>query len=169
MAALTQVNTYLTNHYEGMTPEQLTLLLYKGALDRIDFTRQGIKEKNIQKRGENLSKAIAIISELNASLDPEMTDDSTRFLRGLYSAILVELPKISLTNDLTILNRTASYIEKLKEIWETEVMGLSPEKQGQPASLKPKASTFRSGTAPRPAAAPYGQANCGQRFTTISV
>lgn len=106
-----------------MEPEQLIFLLYKGALDRIRLTREGIEENNIKKRGENLSKVIAIISELHTSVDPIMNDESTQFLRGLYSAILMELPKVSLNNDIEILRQTHAYISKLKEIWENDVMG----------------------------------------------
>jgi flagellar protein FliS len=123
MGASAEINRYLNNHYEGMDPEQLILMLFKGALDRIRLAGEGIEEDNIQKRGENLSKAIAIVSELNSSVDTTMNDESTRFLRGLYSAILTELPKVSLTNDMEILRRAHAYISKLKEIWETEVMG----------------------------------------------
>jgi len=123
MGASAEINRYLNNHYEGMDPEQLILMLFKGALDRIRLAGEGIRENNIQKRGENLSKAIAIVSELNSSVDTTMNDESTRFLRGLYSAILTELPKVSLTNDTEILRRTHAYISRLKEIWETEVMG----------------------------------------------
>lgn len=105
-----------------MDPEQLILLLYKGALSRLRLTREGILEKNVQKKGENLSKAIAIIAELNASVDSKMEDDSTHFLRGLYTAILAELPKVTLDNDLNTLNRAEKYISGLKEIWEKDVM-----------------------------------------------
>lgn len=114
---------YMTNQYEGMSPEQLILMLYKGALFKLQLVKQGIEENNIQKRGENLSKVIAIVAELNASINPDMTDESTNFLRGLYSAILVELPKVSITNDIKIINQTERYISKLKEIWENDVMG----------------------------------------------
>ena len=114
---------YINNHYDGMTPEQLILMLYKGALQRLKLAKQGIEEKNIQKRGENLSKVIGIISELNASLDTEGKDESIQFLAGLYTAMLLELPKVSLNNDIEILERTERYIEKLKEIWEMNVMG----------------------------------------------
>ena len=122
MAAYQQVHTYLNNHYEGMDPEQLILLLFNGALTRMKLAREGIEEGDIQKKGENLSKTIAIISELNASVDPTMTDESTRFLRGIYTAILTELPKVTLNNDLKILDRANGYISRLKQIWETEVM-----------------------------------------------
>jgi len=128
MAAYKQVNNYLSNHYEGMDPEQLILLLFNGALSRLKLTREGIIEKDIKKRGENLSKAIAIISELNASVDSNMNDESTEFLRGLYTAILIELPKVSLDNNLRILERSEAYIQKLKEIWEKDVMGKTAQK-----------------------------------------
>ncbi|CCK81703.1 flagellar export chaperone FliS [Desulfobacula toluolica] len=122
MAAYQQINTYLNNHYEGMDPEQLILLLFNGALSRLTLSREGIEEKNVQKKGENLSKAIAIISELNASVDSTMTDESTQFLRGIYKAILTELPNVTLNNDLKTLDRAQGYISRLKDIWETEVI-----------------------------------------------
>lgn len=167
MTALAQVNTYLSNHYEGMTPEQLILLLYKGALDRIELTRQGIKENDLQKRGENLSKVIAIVSELNAAVDPEMMDEGTRFLRGLYAAILAELPKVSVTNDIKILDRTTAYITRLKEIWEKDVMTGS---QGD-ISRKKKPGLKKT-AAPKKAAAAmanYGNGNGQKRFNSISI
>lgn len=132
MAAYQQLHTYLNNHYEGMDPEQLILLLFNGALTRLKLAREGIEEKNIQKKGENLSKAIAIISELNASVDPAMKDESTRFLRGIYTAILVELPKVTLNNDLKTLDRAKVYISRLKAIWETDVMA---KKQAAPTEI----------------------------------
>jgi len=152
-----QAKEYLTNHYQGMDPEQLILLLYKGALSRIELTRQGIQEKNIQKRGENLSKVIAIVSELNASLKPEANDEGTQFLKGLYTAILTELPKVSLTNDTLILDRAEKYIARLKEIWETHVMGKT-DSNNQPVlrTMKPEAAPI------------YGGAE-NRRFRTISV
>lgn len=134
MAAYRQINTYLNNHYNGMDPEQLILLLYKGALSRIRLAREGIKENNIKKKGGNLSKAIAIISELNASVYSKMENESTRFLRGLYTAILAELPKVSLNNDLNTLDRAEKYIIRLKEIWENDVM--AKKKQSVPGMIK---------------------------------
>lgn len=134
MVASAEINRYLNNHYEGMEPEQLILILFKGALERIRLTGEGIEENNIKKRGENLSKAIAIISELNSSINTTMNDESTQFLRGLYNAILAELPKVSITNDKTILLRTHAYISKLKEIWENDVMGKGL-RNGKSASL----------------------------------
>ncbi len=161
MAATAEINKYLNNHYEGMSPEQLILLLYKAALDRLQLAREGIEENNIPKRGENLSKAIAIISELNASVDSTMTDENTQFLRGLYASILTELPKVSITNDKKILIRTHGYISKLKEIWEKDVMGKDKTKNGKPI-LKTVKPPMRPGN-------PYPGAPGQTAFRSFSV
>jgi flagellar protein FliS len=162
-------NTYLNTHYDGMDPNTLILKLFKGVLKNLDLARQGIEENNIQKRGENLSKAIAIVSELHACLDPNMTDDSTEFIRGLYSSILIELPKVSLNNDVKIIDLTESYFLKLTEIWETTVMGkASPVETREQAAAGPVAPAGEPSVKeeavppapptppPAPAAMPYG-------------
>ncbi len=135
MSSAANMDTYLNNHYEGMTPERLIHMLYKGALRNLNLAREGINESNPKKRGENLSKAIAIVSELYSSLNPEMTDESTQFLRGLYSNMLAELPKISLNNDLKTLDLVYAYLEELSRIWENEVMHKHQGKQS--VKLKP--------------------------------
>ena len=157
MAAPAGVNQYLNNHYDGMTPEQLILMLYKGALDRLELARQGINENNVAKRGENIGKVIAIVSELNCSLDTTMTDESTEFLRGLYTAILTELPRVSVDNNMAIIDRTEKYILKLKEIWETDVMGKSQQPSKTPAKTRTPARGYKnSRPSGKPAARPGG-------------
>lgn len=141
MALAAQYNSYRNTHYDGMSPEQLILMLFKGAQERLTLVKQGIEEKNIQKRGENLSRVIAIISELNRSVDPEMKDESTLFLKGLYTEMLTQLPMVSITNDIQIITRTHLYISRLKEIWETDVMGKG---RVSPPAPPPKPKTARS-------------------------
>lgn len=129
MSAAQNMNAYLNNHYEGMTPEKLIHMLYKGALKHIALAKEGMIENDPKKRGEHLSKVISIVSELNSSISSDINDDSTQFLRGLYTSILAELPKVSITNDVKTLDLTQSYIEKLNEIWETQVLAAPAKKQ----------------------------------------
>lgn len=120
--------------YDEMDPHKLIFLLYEGAIKRIKLARQGVVDKDPKKRGENLGKAIAIVSELNASLDDSINTEEIQFLRGLYTSMLIELPKVSVTNDITILDRSERYLNELKRIWETNVMN------GQ-AALNPKSAS----------------------------
>ncbi len=136
MSAATKMNTYLNNHYQGKTPEQLIQMLYKGALRNISLAKEGVKENNPRKRGEHLGKTIAIITELYTSLDTEVKDESIQFLRELYSNMLTELPKVSLTNDPKALDLTYSYIKQLNKIWETEVLNNNHHEQIIPNPTK---------------------------------
>jgi flagellar protein FliS len=163
MAATQQVNAYLNAHYDGMSPEQLILMLYNGALSRLKLVKDGINEGDMKKKGENLSKVIAIVSELHACVDSTMEDESTQFLIGLYQSILNELPKVTISNDLKTVDMTIEYIAELKRIWETSVMGKQPaseEKSPQqvphlktvpprPVTAKPKVQPLNTGYPPQ--------------------
>ncbi len=122
-------DTYLNSYYEGMGSKRLILVLYEGALKHIRLAKEGVIENDPKKRGENLSRAIGIVSELNSCLDSNIRDDSIEFLRGLYISILTELPKVSLNNDVKILDQTFSYINRLKDIWENDVIGKKAENE----------------------------------------
>lgn len=105
-----------------INPQKLILMLYDGAIKRISFAREGVINKDPKQRGENLSKAIAIISELNASLR-DIEGEEISFLRSLFLVMMQELCKVSLTNDIQTLDRANKYLMELKRIWENSVMG----------------------------------------------
>lgn len=111
--------------YDEMDPHKLILLLYNDVIKRVVLAREGLRENNPQKRGENLGKAIAIISELNSCLDEKNQTEEISFLRGLYAAMLTELPKVSVSGDIQILDRTEKYITELRRIWVENVMNNS--------------------------------------------
>mgnify|MGYP003573052260 CR=1 FL=1 len=103
-------------------PVKLIHMLYERVLVHLKYAEEGIQEKSPAKRGENLGKAVAIISELNSSVSHDDASEAALFLRGLYEAILLELPKVTVSNDVAILHRAYEYIEKLKDIWEQTAM-----------------------------------------------
>lgn len=113
-------------------PVKLIHLMYERIIAHLDLVVEGIEQGNALKRGENLGKAIAIISELNASIKAEDQSEAATFLRGLYASILVELPKVSIRNDKAIAVKARNYMLQLMEIWEQTAMrenGLLEEKK----------------------------------------
>lgn len=188
MSAATAYKTYQSNHFDGMDPRRLILMLYDGALRFLKGAREGALENNPQKRGENLGRAIAIISELQASLNPNMNDEATEFLRGLYTSILAELPKASLNNNVKPIEQTERYVAQLRKIWAEQVMALpatetsavrttlNTQPAAQPEIPAASPSTQKTPAVPQPAAPPAtpttgyggkGQAirNYGRGFT----
>ncbi|MEA2083447.1 MAG: flagellar export chaperone FliS [Thermodesulfobacteriota bacterium] len=103
-------------------PVKLVHIMYERVIMHLELAEEGVRDNDPRKRGENLGKAIAIISELNASIRKDDETEAAEFLRGLYGAILIELPKVSLTEDIKILKQTQTYICRLKEIWEKTAM-----------------------------------------------
>ena len=133
MAAQYARNAYLQAKVQPETnPKRLILMLYEGALEALRLAKEGIEQQNARQRGEHLSRAVAIISTLLSSLDSNVTDEPIAFLRGLYQAMLIELSKVAVTHDVKVLDLAFRYLERLKQIWEQDVMGLhAPTSGGQ--------------------------------------
>lgn len=159
MPAGSGYNAYQNSQvYEGMDPQRLILMLYEGALKHILLAKEGIQENDSKKRGEHVGRAISIVSGLNACLDSKVEDESIEFLRGLYNTILIELPKVSLTNDVKTLDLAFSYLENLKDVWKKDVIGNGdrakkellkevPDKKEEKAPPKAKALPLSYGSA----------------------
>ncbi|MCG8633726.1 MAG: flagellar export chaperone FliS [Desulfobacterales bacterium] len=124
-------------------PQKLILMLYEAGIKRLRMAKDGMEKEDIQKRGENIGKAIAIISELNASLDESIRTEEINFLRSLYMTMMTELTKVSLTNDIVTVERAIKYLKELKRIWETSVMKASAKQQ--PKQNQPSVNTSYSG------------------------
>jgi flagellar secretion chaperone FliS len=145
-------NAYLHATVQPETdPKRLILMLYEGALRELRLTREGMQERHAVKRGEHLSHAVAIIAELYTALDPQVTDDAMTFLRGLYQSMLVELARVAVTHDVQVVELALRYIERLKDIWTHDVMGLIPGGAAEQASpTSAHATTTPVSTSARP-------------------
>jgi flagellar protein FliS len=118
-------NAYLQAKVQPETnPKRLILMLYEGVLEDLCLVKEAIEQQNARQRGEHLSRAVAIVSTLLTSLDSNVTDEPIAFLRGLYQAILVELSKVAVTHEVQVVELAFRYLERLKQIWEQDVMGL---------------------------------------------
>ncbi len=110
-------------------PVKLIHLIYERVLLHLEGAIDGVEKKNPGKRGENIGKAIALITELNVAVKVDEDPETGHFLQGLYTSILVELPKAAMNNDAGILRRAHAYFAQLKAIWEQTAMkehGFSP-------------------------------------------
>lgn len=122
-----------------INPVKLIHLMYERALAHLEMAGVGIVKKDPKMRGENLGKAIAIITELNASVNEDDSSEAAIFLRGLYGAILLELPKAALSDDGEIVHQTIAYIKRLKEIWEQTAMQEDVDKDEGKSAAEPVA------------------------------
>ncbi len=116
-------NAYQKSECEAkIHPVKLIHMLYERGVAHLQKAEEALLVKDAKVRGENLGKVIAIITELNASIKEDDEGEAAQFLRGLYSAILIELPKVSVSGDVEKIRKAIGYLQGLKELWEKTAM-----------------------------------------------
>ena len=101
-----------------ISKEQLLLKLYSGALKFLAIAKRGMKENNPRVKGENITKVLNIITELDCALDMETGGEMAENLSALYRHILFSLVSANLKNDLTVLQDVEDIIQEIKEGFE---------------------------------------------------
>ncbi len=123
-------------------PVRLIQLMYERLLVHLEIAEDGMVQNDAKIRGENLSRAIALVTELNASIKEDDDSGAAEFLRALYSSILLELPKAVVSNDVEIVRMAARYIQRLKDVWEkTAVVEAGLDKNRPQESKMPSQSS----------------------------
>ncbi len=102
---------------EGATPHQLVGMLMQGAIDNIAKAKGFMERRDFYRKGENLSKTVAIISELKSSLDMEKGGEISENLDNLYDYIIRQVLNASMENDPGKLDEAANLISGLLESW----------------------------------------------------
>ncbi len=103
-------------------PVKLIHMLFERGIVHLDEAEKGVLANDPRQRGENVSKVIAIVTELNAAIDRKKGGESAEFLASLYEAILFELPRVAVSNDVEVVRQARRYLRRLKEIWEETAM-----------------------------------------------
>jgi flagellar secretion chaperone FliS len=110
-------NQYRNNQINTASPEQLLIMLYDGAIRFINEASQHLSEGRIAPRGTAIGKAMAIISELAATLDHEIGGEIAGNLAALYDYMLRELTQANLHDDPQRLESVRSMLAGLRETW----------------------------------------------------
>jgi flagellar protein FliS len=99
-------------------PKQLIGLLLGGAIDRISEARGHLDRGQVARKGEALGRALAIIGELNGSLDLGQGGEIAANLRGLYDYAVRRLTEANLRNDGGVLDEIAGLLREIKSGWD---------------------------------------------------
>lgn len=102
---------------------QLVTLLFDGALSALVRARLFLKDGNIVKKGESLSKAINIIDNgLKQGLDEGSDDELTRNLASLYRYMVHRLLRANIDNDVGGIEEVETQLRNIADAWK-EVAG----------------------------------------------
>jgi flagellar protein FliS len=131
MPALTNrgIDTYRRTAVEGSTPMELVVMLYDGALRFTADARDAIVRRDIPARSQAVSRALAIISELQSTLDFNRGGQIATSLDELYSYVSGRLMDASFKQSVEPLDQAARVLSTLREGWVGAAAGSrrSPE------------------------------------------
>ncbi len=96
----------------------LVLLAYEAVVRFVREARCGAEVNDPRIRGERISDAMAIITELDAALDYEIGGEIAESLNSLYAWIMNHLTRANLHNDIKALDDVLNVLTELKEGFE---------------------------------------------------
>ncbi len=112
----------------GADPHQLISIIFKHILSNIAIANGAISRNEIENKGKALTKAIALVGELQDSLDMEKGGEISANLFDLYDYIVRTLVQANLENDTAKLEEVRELIVTIKEGWDA----IPPEKRVKP-------------------------------------
>ena len=119
-------------------------MLYEGCIKFIRISKFKLQEKKIAEKGKNISKALAIVSELINTLDHDVGGQLARDLEALYMFMMDKLIEANLNNKIEDLEIVEKLLNTLYEAW-TDVI-TNPRPDGVPSpKLQPELYSIYEG------------------------
>jgi flagellar protein FliS len=112
------ITAYKQNAITTQSRGRLVVLLYEGA---IKFLRQAVKALqagDMATKGQYISKALAVIGELDCALDMDQGGEIAQHLRSLYQFMYKHLGAANMKHDPQMLEEIISLLEELNEGWK---------------------------------------------------
>lgn len=136
---------YLEARVLSADPLELVCLLYQRGLETVRDARRYMAARDIAGRAEAISKTLAIIGELNSSLDHNAGGDVSGNLERLYSYMTVRLTEANMRREEAPLVEVERLLTTLAEAWK-EVRARTSESAPAPVHM-PAAAWQESGEA----------------------
>lgn len=114
-------DTYVETQTATVAPDRLLLLLYEGAIRFLGRAREELAQGRLGPGKTALSKGMAIIAELQNSLDPGAGWVGAEDLSHLYGHMMLELTEANLKGDLGRIDRVRDLLSHLYDAWREAI------------------------------------------------
>ena len=111
------IHSYRQAEVQSRTPLELVVMLYDGAIRFTGEASDAMGRGDIRKRGEAVSRAMAIIGELQSTLDMNAGGDIAAALDQLYMFVRDRLLEASFRQDPRPLEEALKVLTNLREAW----------------------------------------------------
>jgi flagellar protein FliS len=116
-AAQHGINAYRQTEVQSRSPLELVVMLYDGALRFMNEAKAGFAAGDIRRRAHGLSRAMAIVDQLQNTLDMNAGGDIARSLDQLYNYVRDRLLQASLQQSPAPVDEAIAVVTNLREGW----------------------------------------------------
>jgi flagellar protein FliS len=113
------LNAYRQTQVQSRTPLELVVMLYDGALQSLANARAAMERRDIPARRDALSRALAIISELQVTLNLDEGGKIATSLDELYSYCSRRLLDAAMKSDVAAVDEVRRLLTTLRDAWQT--------------------------------------------------
>jgi len=122
------LDAYKTTQVQSRTPLELVVMLYDGAIRFVGTARDAVERRDIPARRDALSKAMAIVSELQSTLNMDAGGDIAVNLDHLYDYVNERLITAAMKNSVEPLDEARKVLDTLRDGWATIATAPAPER-----------------------------------------
>lgn len=119
------VNSYKQNAIMTASPEELTLMLYDGAVKFMNIAKEKMKGKDVEAIHSSLIRAQDIISELDVTLD--MQYEVSKTYRNLYQFIEEKLLEANIQKAPEPLDEAIRVTTMMRDLWKDTIKAYREE------------------------------------------
>ena len=113
------LSTYRQTQVQSRTPLELVVMLYDGALKFLHQAREAIERGDIAARRDASSRALAIINELQSTLNMNEGGEIAQRLDELYGFANARILQAAAENRVAPLDEAVRVLAALRESWVT--------------------------------------------------
>ncbi len=110
------LNQYKQNTVLTATPEELTLMLYDGAIKFMNIAKYSIKNNDKERAHKSLIRAQDIVVELNSTLN--MDYEVSKNLETLYDFVIDKLIDANINKQGEPIDEALDILTELRDTWK---------------------------------------------------
>ena len=111
-------HTYRQLSVQGASPLELVVMLYDGAIAALLRAIDAVESRDIERKCKHLNRALAIIIQLEGTLNFELGGDIARNLQGFYAYSRASIAKANVENSAEILRALVGHFTNLRDAWK---------------------------------------------------
>ena len=116
--SIRQYQRVSTNNVADADPHTLISLVLQHTIGNLAASKGAIAQKNIEAKNKALTKAIALIGELQDSLDMDKGGEVSENLAALYDYMVRRITQANIENSQDMVDEVIVLVTNIKEGWD---------------------------------------------------